>query len=627
MSYGYHNKILHVDLTTGSIRIEEPGNEFYRTYMGGQAMGLYYLLKYLPPKIDALSKENILTITLSPITGIPISGQSRVVMSAKSPLTNAIGTSEAGGFWPAEAKRTGFDGFIIYGKAKKPVFLWIHDGQVEIRSASHLCGKPTGETEDLIRNELEDSKIQVLQTGIAGENLVRYASAINMCSRANGRTGMGAVMGSKNLKAIAVRGKQKIDVFDQPKLKELSRWGADNFKNSGAYGTGISGTAGLVSIQQMVGGLATKNWSSGVFDGAESISGEKMSETILIARETCFGCIVRCKRVVEVKDKNYQVDPRYGGPEFETIGAFGSLCGVSNLNAIAKAHELCCKYGMDTITTGSIIAWVMDLFEKGILTQEQTDGIQLRFGNADAMIELIHKIAKRDALGDLLAEGMDSAARKLGTQATKNALSVKGNPLPLHLPQNKRSMALIYAVNPYGADHQSSEHDVFYMEQSERMTALNLTKPQTLTSLNEEKVRFTMVTQRLASFLNTACLCQFVWGAAWQLYDTQQMVEMINAVTGWDLDLKECLLIGERSINMMRSFNKREGFTRADDKLPEKLFLPLKGGPTDGVKLDHNEIDSAISTYYLLSGWDENGSPTPQKLAELQLSWINEDFK
>jgi aldehyde:ferredoxin oxidoreductase len=604
------------------LTVEEPSEGFYRKYLGGQGLGMHYLLKGNPAGVDPLSPLSIMAITLSVTTGAPISGQSRVMVNAKSPLTGTIGDAQAGGFWPAEAKSAGFDAVIIKGKAERPVYLWLHDGEAELRDASHLWGRITGDVDAAIREELGDPKIQVMQIGPAGEKLALYACIINMANRAAGRTGMGAVMGSKNLKAIAVRGQRKPPLADRQALSALAKWGAKNFPDSDIYDMGLHGTADVLSYQHEDGGLPTRNWDSGVFEGYEALSGVTMTNTILKERDTCYACVVRCKRVVEIAEGPYQVDPVYGGPEYETLATFGSYCGISDLAAVAKANQICNMYGLDTITTGATIAWAMDCFEQKILSIEDTDGIELRFGNAEAMVAMTELIAKREGLGDLLAGGMAQAAKTLGAEAEALVTAVKANPLPAHMPEVKRSLALIYAVNPYGADHQSHEHDPSYGDYPERMAELGLVNAQPDDILNEEKVRYSMVTQHFYSLMNTIGVCQFVWGPSWQLYGPGQLVEMVRAVTGWDVNIHELVTAGERALNMMRAFNAREGFTRADDKLPRKLFKPLDGGPSAGIAITEDEMASALSTYYALCGWDSEGRPTRAKLEELGLAWV-----
>ena len=625
MPHGYHGKILHVDLSNGEIEIEQPDEAFYRRYMGGSAVGAHYLLKHTPAGADPLGPDNTLTLALSVITGAPISGQSRMTAVAKSPLTEAIGDSQSGGFFPAEMKFAGFDAIVIRGKADNPVYLWVHDGQAELRDASHLWGKITGEAEDILKEELEDDKIEVLQIGPAGENQVRFAAIMSMSNRANGRTGMGAVMGSKNLKAVVVRGKDRPSVADKKGLNELARWGATNFSESDVFGLGKYGTAEVMIPQHDAGGLVTRNWESGVFEGAENISGETMYETILKERDTCYACVVRCKRVVEVEEGQYQSDERYGGPEYETLATFGSYCGIDNLEAIATANQLCNQYGMDTISCGATIAWAYDCYSNGVIGQEDTDGLELTWGNADAMVELTEMIGKREGFGDVLAEGSARAAEQFGDDAQARVMTVKKQEVPAHMPEVKRSLGLIYAVNPFGADHQSSEHDPAYegWYYKDRLTQLGLTEPQEKYSLTDEKIRFALETQYLYSALDSVNMCQFVMGPSWHLFGPDQLVETVRRITGWDVTLDELMTVGERRLNLLRAFNAREGLTRKDDRLPKKFWKALKDGPSDGMKLDPADIERAKDVYYRMAGWDsESGNPTAEKLAELDLDWV-----
>jgi aldehyde:ferredoxin oxidoreductase len=630
MPYGYKGKILHVDLTAGQLSVEEPGDTFYRQYLGGSAMGTYYLLQKVPAGADPLGPENVLTLFVGPTTGAAVPGQSRVVANARSPLSEAIGDSEAGGFWPAEFKFAGYDGIVVTGRSPEPVYLWLHDGEAELRPAGHLWEQETGPAEAALRAELGDARIQVLQAGPAGALGVRFANLINMCNRANGRTGMGAVMAAKRLKAVAVRGHQPVTLHDPETIKALARWGRDHFPDSGIAGMGQYGTAEVLAYQHSSGGLPTRNWQSGSFDGFENISGERMYDTILQRRDTCYACVVRCKRVVAVEDGPFPVDPLYGGPEYETLATFGSFCGVDDLAAIAKANELCNRYGMDTISCGATIAFAMECFERGLLTPEDTGGLALRFGNAAAMVAMVERIARREGLGDLLAEGSFRAAQRIGRGAEAFAVTVKKHELPAHMPQIKRSLALIYAVNPFGADHQSSEHDPAYEEPgdyegyAERLAALDLLDPQPPASLTAEKVRFALYTEYLYSMLDSLGLCQFVWGPAWHLYGPEQIVEFVRATTGWNASLWELVKVGQRRLNMQRVFNLRQGLGRADDSLPPRLFEALRGGGSDGVALDRVEFERALELYYGMAGWDEQGRPTPATLHELGLGWLVE---
>lgn len=629
MAHGYTGRILHVDLTLGTLTVETPEPGFYRTYMGGSAMGMYYLLRDLPAGVDPLGADNILTLMLSPLTGAPISGQSRMTANAKSPLTHGIADSQSGGFFPAEMKAAGFDGIVIRGRSERPVYLYLHDGAYELRDAAHLWGRTTSDVDDLIRQELGDDKVEIAQCGIAGERLVRLAAIISMANRANGRTGLGAVMGSKNLKAVAVRGTgPKLVVADPDGLRALARRGAGSVKaNPDVHGLALYGTAGVVMPQNAMGTLPTRNYNEGAFEGAEPLSGEVMAETILTERDTCYACAVRCKRVVETEFLKYKVLPRYGGAEYETLACFGSYCGIDDLDAVSLANQLCNEYGLDTIGTGATIAWAMECVEEGALTEDEI-GLPLRYGNAEAMVQMTEMIGKAEGFGAILAEGSERAARRLG-RGEDFLITIKGAEAPAHMPQAKRSLGLIYAVNAFGADHQSSEHDPMvesgatdlYME---RLALLGVPEKLEDRSLGRGKVEFAYATQKMYAFLDSGNLCQFVFGPAWNLYGPAETVAAVRAITGWDdFSIDEMQTIGERRLAMLRAFNQREGLSRKDDRLPKKFYKALRGsGPTAGVALDVAEIDAATDLYYELAGFDPDGRVTPERLRALGLGWL-----
>jgi len=630
MLYGYAGKILHVDLSKAKITIEEPAEEFYKTYVGGSAMGTYYLYNNTPAGADPLGPENTLTIMLSASTGVTISGQSRMTATAKSPLTGLIGDSQVGGFFPAELKFAGFDGIVFSGKSPKPVYLWIHDGVAELKDASHLWGKITGDVEKTLREELGDPKIEVAQIGPSGENLTRFAAIMNMSNRANGRTGMGAVMGSKHLKAIAVRGHQKVKTADPAAITRLARLAPKQVQDiPDMKGLQDFGTGSVLNYQNTSGGLPTRNYSSGTFEMAEDLSGETMAETILKENDTCYACVVRCKRVVETEFMNKHVDTYYGGPEYETLSTLGSYCGIGDMNAVALANQICNQNGLDTISCGATIAFAMDCFEHGYLSIKDTDGLNLRFGNAEAMIAVLEKITRREGIGDLLANGSSYAAEKIGQGAKDLVVAVKKNELPAHMPQVKRSLALIYAVNPFGADHQSHEHDPGYTPDTadynlKRMAEVGLTNPQPDRVLNREKVKMALTTEWNYCYMDTADLCQFVYGPAWQVYGPKNQAELMKATTGWDWSVNDLQKVGERRLNMLRQFNAREGAGREHDTLPKRIYdEPLKGGTSDGVAVTRQEVEEALDMYYEMCGWDvATGKPTRTKLEELGLGWM-----
>jgi aldehyde:ferredoxin oxidoreductase len=623
-------RILHVNLTTGSLETEELSEPFLRTYFGGSAMGLYYILKGTKPGVGAFDPDNVLTFMDSPLTGTPIAGQSRVTVNARSPLVDGIGDSQAGGYFPAELRFAGFMGIVVTGQSAEPVYLWLHDGVAELRPAGHLWGKTTSQVEDRLKEELGDSKIEVAQAGPAGEKLVRLAAIINMGNRANGRTGMGAVMGSKRLKAIVVRGKsKKLPVADAKRLNTLARWGSGEIDNNAdVKDLQVNGTEGVLEGQHGAGGLPTFNYNAGQFEPFEKICGATMTSTILVETDTCYACAVKCKRVVETEWQGRPVERRHGGPEYETTATFGSYCGVDDLAAISLANKICNEHGLDTIGTGATVAWTMECFEQGLITEADL-GFRAPFGDAAAMVRLAEMIATREGFGDVLANGSRKAAELLG-KGQDNLITVKGAEAPAHMPQAKRSLGVVYAVNPFGADHQSSEHDGMIEEGAtdlnmERLALLGFNERLPYDSLSAEKVRFALRTQQFYSFLDTASICQFVWGPAWTLFGPVETVEFVRSVTGWeDFDLDELIAIGERRLNLLRAFNAREGITRANDKLPAKMFRPLRGtGPTAGVALDHAVIEGALDEYYRLAGWDgKTGNPTPETLARLGLDWV-----
>jgi aldehyde:ferredoxin oxidoreductase len=619
----------HVDLTRGTVETKTIPEDVYRKYPGGSALAAYLLLQTIPRGADPLGPDNVLVMAVSPLTGLAISGQSRMTACARSPLTGAIGDSQSGGFFPAEMRSAGADALVFTGQAPEPVYLWLHDGQAELRPAKHLWGKVTGDVDRLLKEEVGDVKAEVAQIGPAGENLVRYAAIMNMVNRANGRTGMGAVMGSKRLKAVVVRGTKP----PKPAQPEAFRGLVKRLKdlqeaNPGITWFGQFGTAGVLAIQDKMGGQPTHNYGEGTFEHAKAIDGSTLAKTLLKERDTCYACIVKCKRVVEVHEGGLDIDPVYGGPEYETLTFFGSMCGVGDLKLLSKASADANMYGMDTISCGATIAWAMEAKAKGLLDD---GGLGLEFGDGQSVLRAIEAIALRRGVGDLLAEGSLRAAQTLGPAAVDLTVTVKGQELPAHMPQHKRSLGLIYAVNAFGADHQSSEHDSMLRSKPgslhrRRLSELGDFGDLDLRDLSDDKVRFAYRTQCFYSALDSLGLCQFVWGPSWQLYGPAETVELVRFGTGWDATMDELLQAGERRINLMRAFNASEGIGKSADVLPKKLFAPLGGkGPTAGVALTTEEFERARESYYQLAGCDpETGYPSRGKLGELGLEWLAE---
>ncbi len=621
MGFGYSGKILYINLTKGCIEVKEPNEVFYRRYLGGEGFVAYTLLKEVGPGIDPLGPDNVLVFATGLFTGAPIGGSGRQSVGAKSPLTGGFGESEAGGFWGVELKQAGYDAVIIRGASEKPVYLWIHPNGVELRDASGLMEKPTAVVQQLIREELGDKRIRVAQIGPAGERLVRYACVVFDVTRAAGRTGMGAVMGSKNLKAIAVRGTQRVALAHPEVVRESARWLSENLEKLVGRRKAL-GTAGCLLPQQYTNSLPTLNFQAGEFSGAEEISGERMAETILVDRDSCYACPIYCKRVVEV-DKAIKVDRAYGGPEFETIGAFGSMCGVSDLEAIAKANELCNAYGLDTISTGVTISFAMECFEKGILTLADTHGVQLRFGNADASLQMIEQINNRTGLGKLLGEGSYRAAQAIGKGAEDLVMHVKGQEIPQQEPRAHHGMGLGYAVSPTGADHVHNIYDQSYTDadspKMKSVAALGILEPLPYDTLNPAKVRLFRYEVDWLHMLNCIGLCIFL------PYEYDRVNDILRGITGWNISVWELMQVGERVLNLARLFNARQGLFIDKDTLPKRFSDPLKSKTVPLKGIDQEELQQAVKTYYAMMGWDPlTGAPSQSKLQELDIEWAAE---
>jgi aldehyde:ferredoxin oxidoreductase len=620
-------KILRVDLSLGTTKIETLSEEFYRLYPGGKALAGYILLNEMAPNTDPFSPENVLVIANGLLTGAPVSTATRYIVSARSPLTNAYGESEAGGFWGPELKMAGFESIVITGKSPSPVYIWIQDDKVEIRPADHLWGKLTDEVQRDIREELGDKKIRVLQIGPAGENLVRFAGITNDLRHFNGRNGMGAVMGSKNLRAIAVRGRTRYqEIAHHPKtLKALGSTLAKRVKNNPqAWGLQDKGTPGIVEPLHVSGMLPTRNFREGAFENVDEIKWEVYEKELLTARRTCYACAIRCKREVRVDGEESQL----GGPEYETLGALGPNCGVGDLHAIAKGNELCNAYMLDSISTGMTISFAMECFEHGLLTLEDTGGLDLRFGNADALLAMIEQIATRQGLGNLLAEGVMRAAEKIGGDAKYFAIHVKGQELPMHEPRGKYNVGIGYAISEIGADHLVVAHDTMLANADglpfKNAEDLGFVEAHPARSMNNEKIRQFYILEKVTSFEKVIGYC-FFGPAPRSFILPAEVVESANAATGWQLDLDELMEIGERATNLARVFNAREGFTRQHDTLPERIFSPLEAGSLEGESFPRDEFESALTELYNLKGWDsKTGIPTRERLSALSLDWAAE---
>ncbi len=625
-------KILYVDLTNNVTETVSIDGEEYRKYLGGSTLALYLILKEMDPTIDPYDEKSLLVFAVSPLVGIPFYGNSRVVVCAKSPLTGTIGDSQGGGYFPAHLKANGYDAVVFKGKSSKPVYLYIDEDEITLKDASHLWGKslPTADVEDMIINELGDKQHEIIQIGAAGENLVKYACILSRATRANGRGGMGAVMGSKMLKAIVVKRKSPRKAFNKEAFLNFSKHSAETLKTHETMQSLYQyGTAGDTESFNDIGFLVTNNWQSGYMgETVTNISGETMEEEVLTERDTCFGCGVRCKRVVKIEERG--VEERYGGPEYETVASFGSTCGVDNLEDICVANQLCNMYGLDTISAGATIAFAMECYEKGLLPDDLVEDFKLNFGNGAVYEKLLVEIATRSTpLGDMLAEGSYRAAEKLGSEAKEMFMGVKKQEFPYHMPQFKPAVGIVYATNPFGADHQSSEHDQVLTMPEDSIERKRLSKlginysSESQFEIGKDKAHFAYTTQKYFSLLDTLCLCQFVWGPSWEMYGPDELLELLKICIGYETTIEELMLVGERRINMMKYFNEKNGFNKKDDKLPKRIFEVLTSGESKGVSLNEAEFENAVDHYYEVAGWDtQTGNPKLDTYKKLSLEWI-----
>jgi aldehyde:ferredoxin oxidoreductase len=621
---GVNNKILHVDLTNMEFTIEEPGELFYRTYFGGRGFALKYMLDRIPPGADPLAPENMIVFATSVLVGAPGPAIPRLITCAKSPITGAYGESEAGGWWAPALKKAGFDAVTVSGRAPYPVYIWIKDGNVEFRDAGHLWGHETGYVQDAIRSELGDRMVRVVQTGPGGERLIRFANIVNELAHFNGRAGMGAVMGSKNLKAIAVRGTMDLEFADVKRIREINRWAAtEGLKHPAGSLLHKYGTTALVRTMNAAGFLPTENFNKGTFSGVEQITAESLHETIYDTPGGCYACPIRCKRRARVEGDGFTVDPRYGGPEYETITAITSLLGISDPTILARVNQLCSQNTLDTISLGMTIAFAMECYENGLLTEKDCDGLSLRFGNSDAVLPIVEKIIKREGIGDLLAEGSLRAAQRIGPESYRFLLQVKGQEVPMHDPRSKTGVGLQYALADYGADHLKAVHDPTYATDKSpgvrEATLLGIYEPIDPVSLGPEKARFYYYMSLYWGMLDMLGACTFGFVPRGPI-PLEMLRDLVDAVTGWKVSYWELLKASERGLNLSRVFNIRESLTRHDDRLPEKFFSDLSD--KEGTAIDRKVFKETQELCYEMMGWDPyTARPTRAKLAELGIPW------
>lgn len=606
---GWTGKLLRVDLTAGRITIETIDPALARCYIGGRGLAIRYLIDEMDPRTDPLSPENCLIMATGPLTATPTPAGNRYMVITKSPLTGALTCANAGGEFPTMLKKSGFDLILIKGRSRSPVYLWVNDGSAVLRPADDLWGLDTHRTTDAILART-DANASVAAIGPAGENLVKMAAIMNDKHRAAGRAGVGAVMGSKNLKAVAVKGTGKISLSDEASLKKISRQVVREVKQTAAEGKLVLrdyGTAYMTPVTSAAGICPTRNFQSGVFEKAEAISGHVLTEKYLQRPGACHGCPIACARITKLDHPRWQGSGE--GPEYETLAAFGSSCGVDNLEAIIKANFLCNELGLDTISTGMTIACAMEMYEKGLIPQSDI-GRPLNFGDAEIIVDLIEQVAHRRGFGDLIAEGSYRLADRYGH--AEYSISAKKLEFPGYDPRGAKGMGILYATSNIGASHMKG--DMIYLEFN--YFDFNL-DPLTI----EGKARYCKIMQDIYAVIDSAGVCAFVAMRHFMKHDQSlelaRLATLMEAATGAGYTPKNLLEAGERIFNLERKFLIQAGFDRTDDTLPPRMLKePMPEGPAKGQVV---ELKPMLEQYYLERGWDGDGIPLAETLTRLAI--------
>ena len=601
----YTGKILHIDLSNGSSRVSEYDETLARDYLGGTGFGVKMLIDHLKPGLDAFDPGNPLIYTAGAITGtmVPCTASKFGVFS-KSPATGLLGEAYSTGQWGAELRMAGFDVLIITGKAKKPVYLWIDNGAVQLKDAALLWGKTTWEAEDMIRNELGDQNVRVSGIGQAGEKLNRLACIMNDRFRAAGRSGLGAVMGSKNLKAVAIRGTRDVSVAEPEELMELCK---DLYERAKGPATakyrGLGTVANMLSMN-VQGALPTRNYDNASFDGIETVSGEYINEHYVTKIQACSGCPCRCEHLAKVPEGQFKNTA--SRIEYEPTMAFGPYCGVDDAEAIIKALEYCNLYGVDAIGSGIVVGFAMECFEKGLITKEDTGGLELNFGNGAAMVEFLKKFSLREDIGDVFAEGVMRASQKIGQGSEHFAMHIKGLEMTGYDARTLKTCALGYAVSRRGADHQrhgSYGHDLG--GKVDRYKA------------EPGKGKLVMGDEDFYAVVDSMILCKFT-RTIWK--DNDEIAKVYSLVSGIPMTGGDLIKAGERINNLARLLNIREGLTRKDDTLPPRVMKdPVKYGVGAGSVTTQEDLDIMLDGYYEARGWSNAGVPGKAKLDDLGL--------
>lgn len=613
MTDGFAGRLLKVDLSTNRIREEKLDLSLAKTLMGSVGIAAKIMLDDVGVEIEPFDQDNRLILATGVLTGSTTPGGNKSVLMARSPLTSLGGYSLVSGRFGIELKQAGYDAIIVRGKSETPMYLWAFDNGAELKDATEIWGMDTFQTCEAIKERQGVRDLRTASIGPAGENLVRIASIETDDGRAAGRCGLGAIMGSKKLKAIAVRGTGKIGIANEMKFQELCKESTKRILEKKPL---PFGTAGSVVAFEEMGNLPVKNWTAGRFPAAAKISGQTMTQTILTGKKTCFACPVACGRYVEIKEDPYGPLKNYG-PEYEAVGTLGSLCMNDDLESIAKANDLCNRLGIDVISTGATIAFGMECYDKGIITRDDTDGIELIWGNHNAVVRMCELIGKKDGFGVTLGGGAKSAADKIGKGSQLFALHVKGLELPAHSPYRFKEMGLAYAVSNRGACHNRGTPS--FVSRGVLSQEIGLST-KTDGFATEGKARTTKLHQDACSVIDALGVCKFLvfFGGM----DLSILADLYSAATGWETSLEDLMTMGERIWFMQRIFNIRMGATREDDTLPKRFMdEPLPDGPAKGQLVDLSQM---LNEYYELRGLDDDGRPKEERLHDLGLDFAIE---
>lgn len=617
-------RIAYVNLTSGKTTSKAIPKKIRQFYLGGRGINMYLLYNHIKPKEDALSPENVLLVGAGFLCGVPALGSGRCDIAAKSPITGGVGDSNIGGFFAPELRLAGFDHLMISGRAKKPIYLWINDGDIELRDASHLCGKDTFETQDIIRDDNSDTEIKSLVIGVAGENLVRFANVRTGMKNSAGRTGMGCVMGSKNLKAIAARGTMDIEFSDPESLLDYSRKMNEKIMDTRwAKAQSRWGTLIIYSNTNTTGLIRTKNFQLNRLEEGEDLEPENM-DRYTVGMSGCYGCTVHCRHRYVLREGPFA--PIFAeGPEYTSLGAFGTMVDCEKMETVLAANHLVNKYGLDTLETGGLIAWAMELYEKGIIQEKDTGGLSLEWGDEDVLFELIRQIAHREGFGNLLADGFKTAISRIGKESEYYAIQIKGMS-NLHSDERPTpSLALGIATSTRGADHLRSRPAIDLYGLPEKLLEEIYGSPVSSDYTSYEgKSRMVWWQELLYAVTDSLGTCKFqtvfcaVNAPKWE-----EFAELIRLASGMKLTKAQLMEAGERIYTIERMFLLREGFSRKDDTLPERYFreptstgLPIAKGKV----IDKSRFEKMLDEYYELHGWDKNGDPKSATLTRLGLT-------